>query len=133
MKAIILGNVNLGYSWFVLNTFSGLRLNGYDVIGIDYKSTPLNEIKQKILNYSPNLIFTHLSFHANIHPTDKILQFFRDIKNKIDVSGDKSFLYKPDSGLILKLLENVYQKKIKHIFYDIFHDFCFAKKHSIMV
>lgn len=84
-KAVILGNIKLGYSWFVLTTSQGLQLNGYKVHGIDYKSTPLNIIKQKILDIKPSIIYTHLSFHQHINPTSKILQLYRDIKNKIDV------------------------------------------------
>lgn len=84
-KAVILGNTRLSYSWFVLTHRQGLKLNGWDVLEIDYKSTPLNEIKKKILDYKPNVIFTHLSFHSHIHSTTTILNFFKDIKNKINV------------------------------------------------
>lgn len=84
-KAIILGNTNLGYSWFVLTFTQGLILNGVEVKLIDYKSTPLNTIRNQILEYKPDMVFTHLSFHSHIHSTDTVLQFFKDIKNKIDV------------------------------------------------
>jgi len=84
-KAIIIGNTNLGYSWFVLTHKQGLKLNDVSVFEIDYKSTSLSTISKNILQLKPNYIFTHLSFHSHIHPTDRILQFFRDIKNKIDV------------------------------------------------
>ncbi len=84
-KAIILGNTNLNYSWFVLTFTQGLMLNDVAVVKIDYKSTPLDVIKKRILDYKPDVIFTHLSFHAHIHPTNKILNFFNDIKSKIDV------------------------------------------------
>jgi hypothetical protein len=49
MKAVILGNTNLGYSWFVQTFTQGLMLNGVDVGHIDYKSTPLPQIRNKIL------------------------------------------------------------------------------------
>lgn len=84
-KAIILGNTNLGYSWFCLTFTQGLMLNNVEVKHIDYKSTPLPKIKKQIIDYKPDAVFTHLSFHKNIHPTDKVLEFFKDIKNKIDV------------------------------------------------
>lgn len=85
MKAILLGNTRLNYSWFILTTRAGLKLNGYNVYEIDYKSTPLNIIRQKILDIKPDIIFTHLSFHNHIYPTETILQLFRDIKRQIDV------------------------------------------------
>jgi hypothetical protein len=84
-KAIIIGNTNLNYSWFVLTFTQGLKLNDVDVHHIDYKSTALSNIKQSILQVKPDYIFTHLSFHSHIHPTDRILNFFKDIKSKIDV------------------------------------------------
>jgi len=85
MKAVILGNTNLGYSWFVLTFTQGLMLNGVDVRHIDYKSTPLQQIKNKLIDFKPDMIFTHLSFHNHIHPTDRVLNFFKDIKKHIDV------------------------------------------------
>jgi hypothetical protein len=83
MKAVILGNTKLGYSWFVLTHKQGLKLNGWDVLEIDYKSNSLQTIKKRILDYKPNVIYTHLSFHLHIHPTTTILNFFKDIKSKI--------------------------------------------------
>jgi hypothetical protein len=85
MKAVILGNTKLGYSWFVLTFTQGLMLNGVNTGHIDYKSTPLQQIKKKILDFKPDMIFTHLSFHNHIHPIDRVLNFFKDIKNHIDV------------------------------------------------
>lgn len=85
MKAVILGNTNLGYSWFVKTFTQGLMLNEIDVRHIDYKSTSLQQIKNKLLNFKPDMIFTHLSFHAHIHPTNTVLNFFKDIKKHIDV------------------------------------------------
>jgi len=83
-KAVILGNTKLGYSWFVLTFKQGLKLNNVDVLEIDYKSNTLNIIKKRILDYNPDFIFTHLSFHSHIHPVNTVLQFFKDIKNNID-------------------------------------------------
>ena len=82
-KAVILGNTKLNYSWFVLTYRQGLKLNGVETFDIDYKSTPLNNIKQTILQIKPDVIFTHLSFHPHIHQTPTILEFFKDIKSKI--------------------------------------------------
>lgn len=85
MKAVILGNTKLNYSWFVLTFRQGLKLNGVEVKEIDYKSTSLAQIKNKILDIKPDLIFTHLSFHSHIYPTPSVLQLFKELKNKIDV------------------------------------------------
>jgi len=85
MKAVILGNTKLGYSWFVLTFRQGLKLNGVDVIEIDYKSTPLAQIRTKILDIKPDFIFTHLSFHQHIYPTPAVLQLFKELKSKINV------------------------------------------------
>ena len=82
--AIILGNTKLNYSWFVLTYKQGLELNGVKVIGIDYKTNTLAKIKDKILKIKPDAIFTHLSFHPHIHNPATMLQFFRDIKSKIN-------------------------------------------------
>jgi hypothetical protein len=85
MKAVILGNTKMNYSWFVLTFRQGLKLNGVEVIEIDYKSTPLSQIRTKILQIKPDVIFTHLSFHNHIYPTPAILQLFKEIKSKMDV------------------------------------------------
>ena len=83
LKAVILGNTKLNYSWFVLTYRQGLELNGVQVLEIDYKSTPLHTVKKMLLDYKPDFIFTHLSFHSHIHPINTILNFFKDIKSKI--------------------------------------------------
>jgi hypothetical protein len=82
-KALIIGNTNLGYSWFVKTFTQGLNMNNVAVYHIDYKSTPLNDLRWEILKIEPHYIFTHLSFHANIHPTNTIMNFFKDIKSKL--------------------------------------------------
>jgi hypothetical protein len=85
MNAVILGNTKLNYSWFVLTFRQGLKLNGVDVKEIDYKSTPLAQIRKKLLDIKPDLIFTHLSFHQHIYPTPAVLQLFKELKSKMDV------------------------------------------------
>ena len=84
MKALIIGNTNLNYSWFVKTFTQGLTLNNVSVYHVDYKSTPLKELQWEILKIKPDYIFTHLSFHSHIHPTPTILNFFNNIKSKID-------------------------------------------------
>lgn len=99
MKAIILGNIKNGprgetYSWFVQTFEQGLELNGYDVIKIDYKSTPLNKIKQIFLEHKDaEVCFTHLTFHNTQHNLDQELELYREFNKKyrikfIHVLGD---------------------------------------------
>ena len=83
MKAVILGNTNLGYSWFYLTYKQGLQLNGVSVYDIDYKSNSLDIIKKKLLSLKPNLCFTHLTFHQQINPIDKVLQVYSDVSKQV--------------------------------------------------
>ena len=78
-KAVILGNTNLNYSWFVKTYREGLKLNGYEVFEIDYKSNSLQSIKKQLIDLKVPLIFTHLSFHYNIRPVADVLQMQRDV------------------------------------------------------
>lgn len=57
MKVCILGNTMLGYSWFVRTYKQGLQLNGHSVIEIDYKSTPLLTIRERLLSENHLLFF----------------------------------------------------------------------------
>ena len=82
MKIVILGNTRLNYSWFCLTFRQGCKLLGHDVYDIDYKSTSINIIKQKLLDINPKYVFTHLSFHKNINPIDKILQMYSEVKKR---------------------------------------------------
>ena len=82
MKVAILGNTRLNYSWFVLTHRQGLKLNGHTVIDIDYKTTPLMEIHNRLVSENPKYVFTHLTFHAHIHPPDVILNVLEQVKNK---------------------------------------------------
>jgi hypothetical protein len=81
IKACILGNTSLGYSWFVRTYKQGLKLNGYEVIEIDYKTTPLNEIKKRLLSEKPAIVFTHLTFHK-IYPIPTVLNMYRELYQK---------------------------------------------------
>jgi len=83
MKAVILGNTNLNYSWFVKTYRQGLQKNGVEVHQIDYKSTPLMTIKQKLMSLKADMVFTHLTFHAHINPTAAVLQMYRDVHKKV--------------------------------------------------
>ena len=85
MRAVIIGNTRLNYSWFCLTHRQGLKLNGWEVLEIDYKSNSLQTIKKRIIDYKPNVVYTHLSFHSNINSVNDVLQMFKEIKNKIEV------------------------------------------------
>lgn len=82
-KAVILGNTKLNYSWFVQTYRQGLKANGVTVYHIDYKSTPLSDIKKMLLDIKPDMVFTHLTFHAHINPIESVLQMYRDVHNKL--------------------------------------------------
>jgi len=88
-KAVILGNTKspMGrpepYSWFVLTYTQGLKLNGYEVVYLDYKSHSLKQIKEKLISLKIPLIFTHLSFHFNLRPVEQVLQMQRDVTRAI--------------------------------------------------
>lgn len=83
MKAVILGNTKLNYSWFVLTYRQGLWQNGVVTFDIDYKSTPLGEIKNQLLEIKPDLVFTHLTFHGNINPLGDVLQMYSDVSKRV--------------------------------------------------
>ena len=82
MKVAILGNTRLNYSWFVLTHREGLRMNGHEVLEIDYKSTPVSEIYTRLVNENPKYVFTHLTFHQHIHPAPVILEVLKRVKDK---------------------------------------------------
>ena len=83
MKAVILGNTKLNYSWFVKTYRQGLKRNGIEVHEIDYKSTALVNIKQILLQIKPDMVFTHLTFHAHVNPVESVLQMYRDVHKKV--------------------------------------------------
>jgi hypothetical protein len=82
MKAVILGNTKLNYSWFVKTYRQGLKRNGVETWDIDYKSTALANIKQILLQIKPDFVFTHLTFHQHINPIHSVLQMYRDVSQK---------------------------------------------------
>ena len=82
MKCVILGNTNLGYSWFVKTFEQGLMVNGCDVHKIDYKSNRPVDIKSQLMSLKADYVFTHLTFH-NIYPLDNILSVFREVNKKV--------------------------------------------------
>ncbi len=84
MKIAILGNTRLNYSWFVLTHRQGLNLNGFQrVIQIDYKSTSLAQIYERLINEKPKYVFTHLTFHQHIHPAPVIMDLYRRVTKEV--------------------------------------------------
>lgn len=89
-KVVILGNINspMGrpepYSWFVLTFRQGLKLNGYELYEINYKTNTLSEIKQKLINIKPSICFTHLTFHNKINPIHDVLYMYSDVSKQIN-------------------------------------------------
>lgn len=83
MKAVLLGNTKLNYSWFIKTYREGLKRNGVEVFGIDYKSNNLMVIRQQLMDLKPDMVFTHLTFHAHINPVESVLQMYRDVHNKV--------------------------------------------------
>jgi hypothetical protein len=81
MKVAILGNTKLNYSWFVLTHRQGFRLNGHKVIEINYKTTPLQEIYNRLVAEKPRYVFTHLTFHQHIHPAPVIMDVYKKVTN----------------------------------------------------
>jgi hypothetical protein len=59
-----------------------LLLNGHQVIEINYKSTPLYELKARLLYEKPALVFCHLTFHA-ILPVSLVLDIFREVNKAV--------------------------------------------------
>lgn len=90
MKVCILGNTWLKgykhktYSWFVLTTRDGLIRNGIIPLEINYKTHTINQIKEKLTNYKPDYVFTHLTFHY-IHNTSKMLEMFSYLYKKHNI------------------------------------------------
>lgn len=83
MKAVILGNTKLNYSWFVKTYRQGLQRNGVEVHEIDYKTTALVNIKQILLQLKADMVFTHLTFHAHVNPVESVLQMYRDVHKQV--------------------------------------------------
>lgn len=79
----ILGNTRLNYSWFVLTHREGLRMNGHEVIEIDYKTTSVSEIYARLVSEKPRYCFTHLTFHQHINPAHIIMAIMKKVKNEV--------------------------------------------------
>lgn len=104
MKFVILGNTKLGYSWFVLTHRQGIKLNGHELWEIDYKSTPLNNIASVLKSIKADFVFTHLTFHTSVHPTDRVLQMYRDVNRAV---GTKFIHTLNDARTVDRYMDNV--------------------------
>lgn len=80
MKVVLLGNTNLLYSWFVRSFRQGFQLLGHTVHHIDYRATPIDQIKSQLYQLKPDIMFVHLTFHPGIKPLDQIMQLYADIR-----------------------------------------------------
>ena len=83
MKAVLLGNTKLNYSWFILTYRQGLQRNGVQVYDIDYKSNSLANIKQMMIDIKADYCFTHLTFHTSVNPIGRVLQMYRDVTKAV--------------------------------------------------
>lgn len=83
---MILGNVQLGYSWFVLGATEGAYLNGCWVKTVDIKANTFSFIRDHIYWFRPDVILTHITFHKavdQIHGTTKLLQLLSDVRSQL--------------------------------------------------
>jgi len=85
LKICILGNTGSdpvnAYSWFVRTTADGMKRNGHEVVGLDWKSNTTKYIMTFLDMYKPDVLFTHMTFHAH-HPVQQMLEFFKDLRKK---------------------------------------------------
>jgi len=85
LKIMIIGNTDKdpvnAYSWFVRTTTDGMRRNGHEVVGMDWKTNRIDTITQSLDLYKPDIVFTHMSFSGH-RPIEKILQVFEDMRKK---------------------------------------------------
>ena len=120
MKISILGNTtnpitkqpNDPYSWFVLTHKQGFELNGHQVQLIDYRSNRINSIRNQLVRYKPHYVFTHLTFHNDVHKTSNILQLFSDLYKKHNIK----FIHTCNDART----EDRYMKDLSHSFYAAF-------------
>lgn len=85
-KICILGNtgknINQAYSWFVKTTYQGMVLNGHEAVGFDYKSHSIEQIRDFLFDYSPDILFTHLTMHRH-HDKFDIMEIFDELRSLI--------------------------------------------------
>lgn len=87
-KICILGNTgnnpHTAYSWFVKTTAQGFSLLGHEVIGFDYKSHTIEEIKDFLFNKDIDILFTHLTMHKH-HDKFKMMEIFDNLRSLKDI------------------------------------------------
>jgi len=76
-------NIKSAYSWFVKTIHEGLKLNGHNVYGFDYKSHSIDEIKDFLFSRNPNILFTHLTMHKH-HDKFEMMELFDTLRNLYD-------------------------------------------------
>jgi hypothetical protein len=83
MRVVLLGNTALNYSWFILTYRQGLQRNGCEVRDMDYKSQSLLNIRDQLISYKPDYVFTHLTFHQSVNNLASVLGMYRDVTNRV--------------------------------------------------
>lgn len=83
-KIVILGNtgnnIDKAYSWFCLTLSQGLKLNGHEVVGFDYKSHSIEQIRDFLFDYKPDILFTHLTMHGH-HDKFTMMEVFDNLRS----------------------------------------------------
>lgn len=83
-KICILGNtgknINQAYSWFVKTAAEGMRLNGHEVVGFDYKSHSIEQIRDFLFDCEADIIFTHLTMHQHHNKYD-MMEIFDELRS----------------------------------------------------
>lgn len=86
-KICILGNtgndISKAYSWFVKTTYEGMVLNGHEVKGFDYKTHTIDQIRNFLFDYNPDIIFTHLTMHKH-HDKFDVMEIFDNLRSLND-------------------------------------------------
>lgn len=86
-RIVILGNtgkdIRKAYSWFVKTTYEGMTLNGHEVVGFDYKSHSIDQIRDFLFSYQPDILFTHLTMHKH-HDSFDMMDIFDSLRNLYD-------------------------------------------------
>lgn len=87
MKILVIGNTGIdiarAYSWFVKNVYEGVSILGHEVRGIDFHSISTDVLRNKIYEYKPEIIFTHLTFHKKgLQRLSEILELYGKARKK---------------------------------------------------
>ncbi len=83
-KICILGNTGnnpfSAYSWFIKTVSDGAWHLGHEVIGFDYKSHSITEIRDFLFNNDIDILFTHLTMHQ-FHDKFSMMEIFDNLRS----------------------------------------------------